>query len=99
MSGVWKRSMVEMVGHPRTKGRATGENKPRPKPPRHSSTLHPTVDRAPTDPEPEGHLGDRVAPVEFEQTEGATIGAEVVGRPQLTAEAEPLLGCQPHGAH
>src|SRR3954451_9785687 len=39
MSGVWKRSMVEMVGHPRTKGRATGENKPRPKPPRHTSTL------------------------------------------------------------
>jgi DNA-binding NtrC family response regulator len=31
--------MVEMVGHPRTKGRATGENKPRPKPPRHTSTL------------------------------------------------------------
>ena len=28
-----------MVGHPRTKGRATGENKPRPKPPRHTSTL------------------------------------------------------------
>src|SRR3954449_8359308 len=39
MSGVWKRSMVEMVGHPQTKGRATGENKPRPKPPRHTSTL------------------------------------------------------------
>src|SRR5262249_32791069 len=39
MSGVWKRSTVEMVGHPRTKGRATGENKPRPKPPRHTSTL------------------------------------------------------------
>ena len=28
-----------MVGHPQTKGRATGENKLRPKPPRHSSTL------------------------------------------------------------
>src|SRR3954468_15805516 len=39
MSGGWKRSMVEMVGHPQTKGRATGENKPRPKPPRHTSTL------------------------------------------------------------
>src|SRR4051794_29197240 len=39
MSGVWKRGTVEMVGHPRTKGRATGENKPRPKPPRHTSTL------------------------------------------------------------
>ena len=37
MSGEWKRSMVEMVGHPRTKGRATGENKPRPKPPRSGS--------------------------------------------------------------
>ena len=34
MSGVWKRRMVDMVGHPQTKGRATGENKPRPKPPR-----------------------------------------------------------------
>src|SRR4051812_21158491 len=43
MSGEWKRSTVEMVGHPRTKGRATGENKPRPKPPRHSSTLLGTV--------------------------------------------------------
>src|SRR4051812_48732588 len=39
MSGEWKRGTVEMVGHPRTKGRVTGENKPRPKPPRHSSTL------------------------------------------------------------
>src|SRR4051794_18788307 len=34
MSGEWKRGRVEMVGHPRTKGRATGENKPRPKLPR-----------------------------------------------------------------
>src|SRR4051812_42234741 len=39
MSGEWKRGTVEMVGHPQTKGRATGENKPRPKPPRHTSTL------------------------------------------------------------
>src|SRR5665213_230577 len=36
---MWKRSMAEITGHPQTKGRATGENKLRPKPPRHSSTL------------------------------------------------------------
>ena len=29
--------MAEIQGHPQTKGRATGENKLRPKPPRHSS--------------------------------------------------------------
>src|SRR5262249_45630217 len=57
--------------------------------------IDPTVDRATTDSEPEGYIGDGVPPVEIEQTEGATIGAEVVGRPQLTAETKPLLGCQP----
>ncbi len=39
MSGEWRRSMAEIEGHPQTKGRATGENKLRPKPPRHSLTL------------------------------------------------------------
>jgi ferredoxin len=39
MSGKWKRSTAEMVGHPQTKERDTGENKLRPKPPRHTSTL------------------------------------------------------------
>ena len=39
MSGVWRRGMVEMVGHPRRKGGLTGENKLRPKLPRHTSTL------------------------------------------------------------
>jgi len=61
--------------------------------------IDPTVDYATTDTEPDGHIGDRIPPVEFEQTEGATIGAEIVGRPQLSAEAKPLLGCQPHGVH
>ena len=39
----------------------------------------PTVDRAATDTEPDGDLGDGAAPVEFEQTEGTTVGAQIVG--------------------
>ena len=61
--------------------------------------IDPTVDRAPTDPEPDGHIGDRTPPVEFQQREGATVGIEVVGRPELSAEAKPLLGSQLDGVH
>ena len=61
--------------------------------------IDPTVDHATTDTEPEGHIGDRIPPVELEQTERATIRAEIVGRPQLSAEAKPLLGRQSHGVH
>ena len=59
----------------------------------------PTVDRAATDTEPDGDLGDGAAPVEFEQAQSATVGAQVVGGAQLTAETKALLGCQPHGVH
>ena len=59
----------------------------------------PTVDRAATDTEPDGDLGDGAAPVEFEQTQSATVGAQIVGGAQLTTEAKALLGCQPHGVH
>jgi hypothetical protein len=59
----------------------------------------PTVDRAATDTEPEGDLGDGTAAVEFEQTPSAAVGAQIVAGAQLTTEAKPLLGCQPHGVH
>jgi hypothetical protein len=59
----------------------------------------PIVDRPATDTESEGHLGDGAAPVEIEQTESTTVGAQIVGGPQLTAEAKALLGCQPYGVH
>jgi hypothetical protein len=59
----------------------------------------PIVDRTATDTEPGGHLGDIAAPVEFEQTESTTVGAQIVGGPQLTAEAKASLGCQPYGVH
>ena len=52
-----------------------------------------TVDHAATDTEPDGHLGDGTPPVEFEQTQSATVEAQIVGGPQLTAEAKALLGC------
>jgi hypothetical protein len=39
MSGMWKRSMAEMLGHSQTKERANREPKPQPTPPRHISTL------------------------------------------------------------
>ena len=41
MSGMWKRSMVAILRHSQTKGRANREHKPQPKPPRHISTLPP----------------------------------------------------------
>ena len=61
--------------------------------------IDPAVDRAATDTEPEGDFGDRIEPLEFQQAERATIGAEVVGGPQLAAEAKALLGRQSHGVH
>src|ERR1017187_9524724 len=36
----------------------------------------PTVDGAATDTEPDGHLGNGTPPVEFEQTQSATVGAQ-----------------------
>jgi hypothetical protein len=59
----------------------------------------PIVDRTATDTEPGGHVGDSAAPVEFEQSESTTVGSQIVGGPQLTAEAKALLGCQPYGVH
>jgi hypothetical protein len=57
----------------------------------------PAVNRATTDVEHGGHIGDSVPPVELEQSESATIGAEVGGSAKQSPESEPLLGCQMKG--
>jgi hypothetical protein len=61
--------------------------------------IDPTVNGTATDTEPDGYIGDRTPPVEFQETEGTTVGADVVGGLQLSAKAKPLLRCQSHGVH
>ena len=57
----------------------------------------PPVNRATTDAENGGYIGDRVPTVELEQGERATVGAEIVGGAKQSPELEPLLGCQMKG--
>jgi hypothetical protein len=56
--------------------------------------IDPPMDRAPTDPQAVGHLGDGTAAVEFQQSQGSAVEIEVVGRPELATEAKALLRCQ-----
>ena len=51
----------------------------------------PIVHGAATDTEPVGDRGDGAAPVEFEQSQSATVGGQIVGRAQLATEAKALL--------
>jgi hypothetical protein len=57
----------------------------------------PSVNRATTDLEHDGHIGDRLATVELEQCQSAAIGVEVGGRAKQSPKAEPLLTCQMKG--